>query len=52
MHCDDKRTLYVLKEEIHRIWEVLKKSDFEDRDLINKMNESIQDYLEYKKEAT
>ncbi len=51
MHCDDKRTLYVLKEEIYEIWETLKKLDFEDQNLLDKMNETISDYLEYKKDS-
>jgi len=49
VHCDDKRTLYVLKEEIERTWKELKNSDFEDRDLLNDLNEAILDYFEYKK---
>ena len=48
MHCDDKRTLYVLKEEIERTWNELKNSDFEDPDLLNKLNETIFDYYEFK----
>ena len=51
MHCDDKRTLYVLKEEIERTWNELKNSDFEDQDLRNQLNETILDYLEYKKSS-
>ena len=49
MHCDDKRTLYVLKEEIEKIWTKLKSKDFEDKELLNKLNSEISDYLEYKK---
>ena len=49
MHCDNKRTLYVLKEEIYNVWETLKDSDFEDQNVLKKLNESILDYLEYKK---
>ena len=52
MHCDDKRTLYVLKEEIYKMWEDLKTSDFENQNVLNKMNETIMDYLEYKKDST
>jgi len=51
VHCDDKRTLYVLKEEIERTWSELKNSDFEDRDLLNDLNEAILDYFEYKKSS-
>ena len=51
MHCDDKRTLYVLKEEIENTWNELKNSDFEDQDLLNNLNEIILDYCEYKKSS-
>ena len=51
MHCDDKRTLYVLKEGIERMWNELKNSDFEDQNLLNQLNETILDYLEYKKSS-
>ena len=47
MHCDDKRTLYVLKEEIEKIWKELKDSDFADQKLL-KLNESVLEYQEYK----
>ena len=49
MHCDDKRTLYVLKEEIEKIWNELKSEDFRDKELLKKLNSEILDYLEYKK---
>ena len=49
MHCDDKRTLYVLKEEIEKIWTELKSRDFGDKELLKKLNSEISDYLEYKK---
>ena len=48
MHCDDKRTLYVLKEEIEKIWAELKSKDFLDKELLEKLNSEILDYLEYK----
>lgn len=48
MHCDDKRTLFVLKEDIEKTWDEIKKSDFEDQSLVEKLNEAISDYLEYK----
>ena len=41
MHCDDKRTLFVLK-----------KMDFSNEDLINKLSEEIQEYFEYKNSPT
>ena len=34
MHCDDKRTLFVLKQGIEETWEELKKMDFGNEDLI------------------
>ena len=40
MHCDDKRTLFVLKQGIEETWDELKKIDFDDKD--------IQEYFEYK----
>jgi len=49
MHCDDKRTLYVLKEEIEKKWNELKKSGFRDEILLNNLNEAFWDYFEYKK---
>jgi len=49
MHCDDKRMLYVLKGEIEKKWDLLRNADFSDEQLIKDLNESIQDYFEYKK---
>lgn len=49
MHCDDKRTLYVLKEELEKRWIELKSKDFEDIELLKKLNSEISDYLECKK---
>lgn len=51
MHCDDKRTLFVLKKEIEEIWDLLKNKDFEDQELLKKLNERIVDYFEYKKSS-
>ena len=48
MHCDDKRTLFVLKQRIEETWEELKKMDFGNEDLIKKLSEEIQEYFEYK----
>ena len=48
MHCDDKRTLFVLKQCIEDTWDELKKIDFDDKDLIKKLSEDIQEYFEYK----
>ena len=48
MHCDDKRTLIVLKQGIEETWEELKKNDFSSEDLIKQLSEEIQEYFEYK----
>lgn len=48
MHCDDKRTLYALKENIEKLWLNVKSSDFEDKDLLNDLFSSIKEYLNYK----
>ena len=48
MHCDDKRTLFVLKQGIEETWEELKKNDFSSEDLIKILSEEIQEYFEYK----
>ena len=48
MHCDDKRTLFVLKQGIEETWDLLKKSDFTNESLIKKLNEEIKEYFEYK----
>ena len=42
MHCDDKRTLFVLKQGIEETWEELRKNDFSDEDLIkNTLKEKL-----------
>ena len=48
MHCDDKRTLFVLKQGIEETWEELRKNDFSDEDLIKQLSKEIQEYFEYK----
>jgi hypothetical protein len=48
MHCDDKRTLFVLKQGIEQTWEELKKSDFSNKNLIKQLSEEIQEYFEHK----
>ena len=48
MHCDDKRTLFVLKQGIEETWDELKKIDFDDKDLIKKLSEDIQEYFSTK----
>ena len=49
MHCDDKRMLWVLEQEIISCWESLKKARFQDKALLDDLNESIIDYNDYKK---
>ncbi|MCV0392313.1 MAG: hypothetical protein K5790_03345 [Nitrosopumilus sp.] len=51
MHCDDKRTLFVLKEQIKKTWDLLKESDFKDKDLLKMLNDIILDYTECQKES-
>lgn len=51
MHCDDKRTLFVLKQEIEKNWNKLKESDFDDQKLLDEICNDISEYLEYKKQA-
>ena len=48
MHCDDKRTLFALKQEIEKTWDELKQSDFSKEELINKLSQEIQEYFEYR----
>ena len=48
MHCDDKRTLFVLKQGIEGTWDLLRKSDFTDKELIKRLNQEMQEYFECK----
>ncbi len=48
MHCDDKRTLYVLKKVIEKSWDELKESGFKDEKLLKNLNDAFIDYFEYK----
>jgi len=48
MHCDDKRTLYVLKEEIENSWKSLEKSGFSDQQLLENFNNAVTEYFECK----
>ena len=41
MHCDDKRTLFVLKEEIRKSWKELENSDFKEHELLQKLKEFV-----------
>ena len=51
MHCDDKRTLFVLRQGIEETWDALRKSDFSNEFLINELTEEIKEYFEYKSES-
>ena len=48
MHCDDKRTLYVLKEEIEKSWKLLEESGFADQQLLEDFNNTVTEYFECK----
>jgi len=48
MHCDDKRTLYVLKEEIKKSWKSLEKSEFTDQGLLEDFHNTLTEYFECK----
>ena len=52
MHCDDKRTLFVLKQGIEETWEELKKNDFSNENLIKQLTEEISEYFEYKNSSS
>lgn len=49
MHCDDKRTLAVLKENIITCFNELKDGDYNNKDSLKKLNDSIAEYNEYKR---
>jgi hypothetical protein len=49
MHCDDKRTLAVLKENITTCFNELKDGDYNNKDSLKKLNDSIAEYNEYKR---
>lgn len=48
MHCDDKRMIIVLKENILSCFNELKEKDFDDELALKNLNESIMEYKEYK----
>ena len=48
MHCDDKRTLSVLKENIINYFNELKEKDFDNEIILKKFNDSIAEYNECK----
>ena len=47
MHCDDKRTLYVLKEQIQKTWKEIEKSGYTQQSLED-FKDAITEYFEYK----
>lgn len=47
MHCDDKRTLFVLKENIEKGWEILKESNY-DEEKIKDFSDALTQYFELK----
>ena len=47
MHCDDKRTLFVLRQGIEETWNLLRESNFEDTDLADKLGKEMHEYFEY-----
>lgn len=50
MHCDDKRTLFVLKENIEKKWEDLKESNFDEIKL-KEFSDSLVEYFDFKKSS-
>lgn len=48
MHCDDKRTLYVLKEEIEKNLKLLQDSEYSDLKLLENFNNAVTEYFECK----
>ena len=48
MHCDDKRTLFVLKEEIERSLKLLQDSEYSDQGLLEDFNNAVTEYFECK----
>ncbi len=51
MHCDDKRTLTVLKENIISHFNELNEKNFEDKIILKNLNDSIAEYKELKSEV-
>lgn len=49
MHCDDKRMVFVLKQEIEETWDLLKEKDFRDEKTITELNGLIKEYSKYRK---
>lgn len=49
MHCDDKRMLYILEEQIKSCWERFQESGYQSESLLKDLNDTIVDYNQYKK---
>jgi hypothetical protein len=52
MHCDDKRTLYVLREEIEKSLKLLQDSEYSDQNLLENFNNAVSEYLECKSSSS
>ena len=52
MHCDDKRTLYVLREEIEKTLKMLRNSEFNDLKLLKDFDDAVREYVECKSSAS
>ena len=50
MHCNDKRTLFVLKENIEKSWEELKESKFDEIKL-KEFSDALVEYFDLKKSS-
>ena len=48
MHCDDKRTLFVLKKNIEKSWDELKESKFDEMKL-KEFSDALEEYFDLKK---
>jgi hypothetical protein len=48
MHCDDKRTLYVLRAEIEKTLKLLQDSEYCDQNLLESFNNAVTEYVECK----
>lgn len=47
MHCDDERTLFVLKENIEKQWQILKESNY-DEEKLKDFKDTLTQYFELK----
>lgn len=48
MHCDDKRTLAVLKENILICFNELKAEDYNNKTILKRLNDLIEEYNDYR----